>query len=704
MTTYTYYQGTDRIWKVTDALGHVWEYTYTSGYGDVKSVRDPEGGVAQYVYDYELNEPVYGLVRQVIDALGRATEYQYYAVDEANLARRGQVRRVIVPGGFWREMDYSGLGWLVSRTVQTANGSETTTYTYDAWGRLRGIDYPRSADVRMGWDGEGRRVWVEDGVGRRDYTYDAWGRVVLQEGCCGSSEGIEVVAVSAAYDAAGRKMTEEELRSDKSAVRTIKYTYDYLGRLKSVGDDRGAVGYSYERGTGRLEQEVYPNGSYVAYTYYGASHPSQVGQVWKVEHKRANSGTLLIGYEYTYDLLGRVVQSVERPSGDMTVYSYTPAGRLESEARTGQVAYRRAYQYNLDGSRRYVERDDAVNGFHQDEYVYDAVSGRLASVIDRAPEPDVVYSFSWNPEGTLARWEDPTAGYARVFGYDEEGRVTRIERDYGNGNLQVYGYNSDGVRVWKRDVLNQQEYRYVCRIGCGGVPMRVYQREIGGGTWASVEEYRTASNVIIYTNPYGHFVDYGFPVGGSLLLDLATGDGKMIVRDAFGRTPQAYTLNFPPPLYLQEQSSFSWSIAWWVVIIVGLVIVGGIHSEITACIEIAKMYEEELRDWPHNHSGNPKGGDKLVHCVAACLIGLHPAGGTECAVLAALSTERGGRPWGPRPAPGSDSDLDEKANFDGVNCAVVIREKRRYFDPTVSNNDWLECQWCCHQQGYRRWH
>jgi hypothetical protein len=74
--------------------------------------------------------------------------------------------------------------------------------------------------------------------------------------------------------------------------------------------------------------------------------------------------------------------------------------------------------------------------------------------------------FAWNPEGTLARWEAPNS-YARVFGYDEEGRLVKIERDYGGGDVQVayeYGYNSDGVRVWKRDVLNQQEYRlgYAC--------------------------------------------------------------------------------------------------------------------------------------------------------------------------------------------------------------------------------------------------
>jgi hypothetical protein len=77
-----------------------------------------------------------------------------------------------------------------------------------------------------------------------------------------------------------------------------------------------------------------------------------------------------------------------------------------------------------------------------------------------------------NPEGTLARWEEPNS-YARVFGYDEEGRLVKIERDYGSGDVQLaygYRYNSDGVRVWKRDGLAGQEYRYVCGVGCGGVP------------------------------------------------------------------------------------------------------------------------------------------------------------------------------------------------------------------------------------------
>jgi hypothetical protein len=52
----------------------------------------------------------------------------------------------------------------------------------------------------------------------------------------------------------------------------------------------------------------------------------------------------------------------------------------------------------------------------------------------------------------------------------------KIERDYGSGGVQMayeYGYNSDGARVWKRDGLAGQVYRYLCRIECGGTPMRV---------------------------------------------------------------------------------------------------------------------------------------------------------------------------------------------------------------------------------------
>jgi hypothetical protein len=224
--------------------------------------------------------------------------------------------------------------------------------------------------------------------------------------------------------------------------------------------------------------------------------------------------------------------------------------------REGQVWYSRYYGYNLDGSRAMVMRDDALNGTHWDVYAYDPVSGRLASVQDALTGE--AHSFVWNPEGTLARWEQPNS-YARVFGYDEEGRLVKIERDYGSGGVQVayeYGYNTDGARVWKRDVRNGQEYRYVCRIGCGGVPMRVYNRAMSGGRWNTLEEYMDAPTVRWYGTSAESFSDYPLLAGHWLSECASPPEGTTLYQDAFGLRVGGETAVKRAPEYLQSTVDF----------------------------------------------------------------------------------------------------------------------------------------------------
>ncbi len=79
-----------------------------------------------------------------------------------------------------------------------------------------------------------------------------------------------------------------------------------------------------------------------------------------------------------------------------------------------------------------------------------------------------------------------------------------------------YGYNSDGGKVWKRDYLNQQEYRYLCRIGCGGTPMRVYNRVMGNESWTSVEDYLPAGNAL------GYNTNWQFRYSGGELVMMGT--------------------------------------------------------------------------------------------------------------------------------------------------------------------------------------
>jgi hypothetical protein len=309
----------------------------------------------------------------------------------------------------------------------------------------------------------------------------------------------------------------------------------------------------------------------------------------------------------------------------------------------------------------------------------------------------------------LARWSsnEPNS-YARVFGYDEEGRLVKIERDYGSGGVQLayeYGYNSDGARVWKRDrrdMQNEQEYRYVCGIGCGGVPMRVYNRPMNGGSWASVEDYLLCSRVNIYTNQYGTFLDISIGTNNLLCENGGQQRSQLVVRDTHGSTVELYLLNFPPPHYLLDNGfdDYAPQALMWKLVIGGAVVIFAVSVHCLLTMhrtreEVWKWENEEIR---YDHGG---GADKLAHCVAACLVGLRA--GRVCALLAARATERADNyPWGQF----TGDPADEKANFDGVDCSDEIKGCPSLIHaclkpPWVTGNEWLDCQSCCRQKGYR---
>jgi len=91
---------------------------------------------------------------------------------------------------------------------------------------------------------------------------------------------------------------------------------------------------------------------------------------------------------------------------------------------------------------------------------------------------------------------------ACVPGTTKRGRLIRIVWDYGSGGVQVayeYGYNSDGARMWKRDrrdMQNEQEYRYVCGIGCGWLPLVIYRDYDGADEWAIWERYEWTTDLL----------------------------------------------------------------------------------------------------------------------------------------------------------------------------------------------------------------
>jgi hypothetical protein len=351
-----------------------------------------------------------------------------------------------------------------------------------------------------------------------------------------------------------------------------------------------------------------------------------------------------------------------------------------------------------------------------DVYAYDAVSGRLASVLD--VWTGEVNRFVWNPEGTLARWENNQLnGYARVFGYDEEGRLVRIERDYGNGDLQLayaYGYNSDGVKVLERKYITSQhwlEYRFVgCGADCTRNSLSLYARERVGGQdsgWRRAEEYVPFPTGLMYRVPQSEnepsFTFVLSSIGNGYVVHYP--DGQMIVSyhtDRDGVQVGGLAL----PVCAEKRD---WTAGCVPLPLPDLPYLDKLvfYPDLPiSCRSVADRIQNEVNEWHNKHFEPSLGFDKFKHCLATCLIGLDPDGGLLCAWSAAYATERGeiGAFLGPfAPMLPSGERDDEIANHAGRDCAREILRKRYGLVGSgiyTYRDNWSDCIDCCLSKNY----
>ncbi len=184
-----------------------------------------------------------------------------------------------------------------------------------------------------------------------------------------------------------------------------------------------------------------------------------------------------------YDLNnGQLSKVTESPSGDITTYSYDPAGNLLNETRTGQRPYSGAYSYWSDSNRKTA--DVITNGVmvHNGTYSYDG-AGRLDQCIDSATGLTEIYT--WNADTTLASMPGPS--YTREFTYNEEAQLLGISH---SGTLAYqYAYGADGNRRWSKDIANDLWTWYPCGVACGAGEMVEETSTLTGSSWSVSSQY-----------------------------------------------------------------------------------------------------------------------------------------------------------------------------------------------------------------------
>jgi len=495
------YDALGRLWKVTDAEGHVtttrywpdgkvWKVIDAKGnnsvvnryYGDgsLKEVEDARGNITTYEYNgfkglarttYEddtYEEPTYDSYRRVHEALGRSgqvIELLYDCLNRVSTKRVWDPNSVLV-NTITYQYD------LMGRLYKVTDNTGTTKNTYDRAGRLIRVEYPGSKTV--------------------SYQYDA------------SSNRTRLTYPDASY---------------------ITYEYDELNRMTCVKNSSGTAlaSYSFDSRSRRTGLD-YVNGAYADYSYDAASRLLDVdNRTQNGQHKYAylhdkvgNRTSMMVTdsggtrtHVYTYDNIYQITE-VDYPSGfdylaTDTEFNYDAAGNRTSVIDgSGTCTYttNALNQYTAAGSTSY-QHDDSGNMVYDGTYTYGYdPENRLVLVRKSGPygtltlgealDSPLTYttggSGNWTTINGGEGHEDLNSAYAPSLAVGQESRMqTTVE---GAGTFSFW------AKIDPNDANNDLKF-YVddtLRYSCGAAEWEQFSWAVtGAGTHTLKWVYRRNS-------------------------------------------------------------------------------------------------------------------------------------------------------------------------------------------------------------------
>jgi YD repeat-containing protein len=251
----------------------------------------------------------------------------------------------------------------------------TTTYAYDALGRMVSMQDARGGVYSRGYDERGRVAWESDPATNGTwYAYDALGRQIAVTNALGH-------VVETAYDA------EDRVIATWGATYPVEYDYDAYGRMtamRTFRDEEGAgdeTRWLYEDATGVLTNKVYADGKGTAYTYTAAG---------KLATRTWARGSVA---SYAYDATGQLTGIDYSDTTPDVSFTYDRLGRQLSAIAAGVST--NLYEY--DGLDLVAETQNGI-------------------VIDRATD-----SLGRAAGFSVAGVGDPGSPYAVSYGYDAYG-------------------------------------------------------------------------------------------------------------------------------------------------------------------------------------------------------------------------------------------------------------------------------------------
>lgn len=447
--TRTTYNEHDQPTKIVTPAGAVTHFKYDYSGPLTKTTINPLGVETTEVFGAEnrLEEVV------IKDQEGAVCHRRTFAYDAMG-QKRGVDEHVYRGNAFDRVVstswEYGPMG-NVTRMVE--GGRKTTSYVYDACGRLQVKELPSGIQLRHSYDPYGRlvRFYTDDGHIDHRYAYDLADRVVEVL----SQEGV----TRRTYNMFGN-LVEEKLANgyvlkstfDADGMRasltypdetTAEFTYSG-GRIKTIAYNGREIEYFARAPNGQPTLITTPEGA-IHFSYDPVHRPTLVTSPHFTAHNISyDHGGNLTSYTYN-DPLGEVEES----------YTYDPLNQLTSET---------AHTYTYDSLGNRIQKD--------------AYSHRVNDLNQVVSDGQSTYRYDTDGNCT-------SVGDSSLYTYDPLGRLITAFVD---GKEVRYTYDPFNRRLSKTVGSTTQRYIWDknSEIGSSAGELRILGEGLGGEIGAAV--------------------------------------------------------------------------------------------------------------------------------------------------------------------------------------------------------------------------
>jgi len=503
---FSYQNTTDRLSAYTDKNGNQNSRSYYTGSQGAQLASSTEalGSADERTrrYTYKPNNAALIDTETLEDAAGQGVWSKFFEYDDDNritLERYTDLQTGVTP-------------------------ERTTTYQYDADGRLLTRDGPRTDinDITT-------------------YTYHSCNTGVECGGLQTVTDAVGNTTTVSAYNPHGQP-TEI---SDPNGVAT-SLTYDTRQRLTSRTTDGQTLTISYDA-TGNITRVTLPDSTFTEYTWDGANRLVAISDAegnrieWSLdiagnrttEVFKDPSSAITKTQSRVFDEFSRMIALVPAHGGQSN-YGYDP----NSNQTTMADAANRLNNQTYDALDRLSSLQDAIQGITT--YEYDT-QDNIVSVTD--PE-DLTTSYTYNgfrdqlsvnsPDTGVTTYtvdeagnrisETDARGVTVNYSYDALNRLTTVT--YPDSALNItysydQGVNGKGRLTGISDESGSMSYSYDGR----GNLITVTQT-IAGQTYTQSYQYNGADRPLGMTLPSGRVVDYTYDASGRI--NNATADGESL--------------------------------------------------------------------------------------------------------------------------------------------------------------------------------